>query len=135
LEFVLAFLPWDLGCAVFVVFISGLCAIKSVPPGPRKHLGTITENFKLSCVGSRRTFVVSQVRCIDSRNMSYHTKLLSILIFILLYSDYITFWLASSVSPLVLETGLEYGSSSELKGEYFVVFLAEELLYKYIYVY
>ncbi|KIM78279.1 hypothetical protein PILCRDRAFT_11272 [Piloderma croceum F 1598] len=48
--------------------------------------------------------------------MSYHTKLLSILIFILLYSDYITFWLASSVSPLVLETGLEYGSSSELKG-------------------
>jgi hypothetical protein len=74
-------------------------------------------------------------RCIDSRNMSYHTKLLSILIFILLYSDYITFWLASSVSPLVLETGLEYGSSSELKGEYFVVFLAEELLYKYIYVY
>jgi hypothetical protein len=67
--------------------------------------------------------------------MSYHTKLLSILMLILLYSDYITFWLAGSVSPLVLETGLEYGSSSELKGEYFVVFLAEELLYKYIYVY
>jgi hypothetical protein len=45
-----------------------------------------------------------------------------------LYSDHITFWLAGSVSPLVLETGLEYGSSSELKGEYFVVFLTEELL-------
>jgi len=67
--------------------------------------------------------------------MSYYTKLLSILIFILLYSDHITFWLAGSVSPLVLETDLEYGSSSKLKGEYFVVFLAEELLYKYIYVY
>jgi hypothetical protein len=67
--------------------------------------------------------------------MSYHTKLLSILIFILLYSDHITFWLAGSVSPLVLETGLEYGSSSELEGEYFILHLAEELLYGYIYVY
>jgi hypothetical protein len=77
LEFVLAFLPWDLGCALFVVFISGLCAIKSMPPGPRKLFGTITEIFQ------------TQLR-----------------------------WIAR-----------------ELKGEYLVVFLAEELLYKYIYVY
>jgi hypothetical protein len=53
--------------------------------------------------------------------MSYLTKLLSVLVFILLYSDHIIIWLAGFVSPLALETGLGsgcYGGSSELTGEY-----------------
>ena len=108
-----------------------------MPPGPRDLFGTIAEIFQtqLRCIAL--TFVVSQVRCIHSRDMSYHTQLLSIFIFILLYGGHIIFWLADSVSPPVLETQNPsscYGSSSEPKGEYSVVFVAEELLYGYLYV-
>jgi len=64
--------------------------------------------------------------CIHSCDMSYHTQLLSIFMFILLYGGHIIFWLAGSVSSPVLETGFRsscYGSSSEPKGEYLVVLL------------
>jgi len=77
--------------------------------------------------------VISQVCRTDSRNMSYSMKLLSILVFILLYSDHIIFWLPGCVSLLALETGLGsgYGGSNELTGKYLVVFHTEELIYRY----
>jgi hypothetical protein len=52
LVFVLAFLPWDLGCALFVAFISRLCMIKSMPPSLHKLfrniLNWITLMFKVN---------------------------------------------------------------------------------------
>src|SRR6267154_2212459 len=50
LDFVLALLPWDLGCALFVVFISGLCAIKLMPFGHANCSERLRKYFKLRCV-------------------------------------------------------------------------------------
>jgi len=55
--------------------------------------------------------------------MSYHQNLLSVLIFILLYCDYIFFCLAGCVSPLALEMDLGHGSGSQMSGEYDYVFM------------
>jgi hypothetical protein len=63
--------------------------------------------------------------------MSYYTNLLALFIFLLLYSDHVSF-LATHMSPMVLWLGLEgsgfsYHGSSSLSGEYTVwLFLSEE---------
>jgi hypothetical protein len=97
-----------------------------VPRGPRhpsehdtRHFGTITEIFQTQL---RRTALMCRLSS-SSRNMSYHKNLLSVLIFILLYCDYIIFWLADCVSPPALEIGLGHGSGSQLPGEYGYVFV------------
>jgi hypothetical protein len=86
----------------------------------RVTFGMITEIFQTPLYRVAPTFIVSQVCCTDWRNMSYLTKLLSVLVFILLYGDHIIFWLAGCVSLLALETGLGscHGGSNELTGEY-----------------
>jgi hypothetical protein len=72
-----------------------------MPPGPRDLFGMIAEIFQTQLHWIALTFIVSQVCCIHSCDMSYHTQLLSIFIFILLYGGHIIFWLAGSVATCI----------------------------------
>jgi hypothetical protein len=114
IDFVLACLPWDLGCADFVVFNSGLCAITAAPPAGASAI--FQTQLRLAGVHHRASLPYS---------MSYHTRFLWILIFILFYSEQVLF-LAGYVPPenprLALEarsgSGCHGGKSRGHAGEY-----------------
>jgi hypothetical protein len=120
-------LYWFSHCGMLAVHCCGL------------HLQTLhdqinaaqpTQPFQNNCGNISNSAALDRTgihcHCIHSHDMSCHTQLLSIFIFILFYGGHIVFWLAGSVSPPVLATGFRsscYGSSSEPKGEYLMVLL------------
>jgi hypothetical protein len=114
IDFILACLLWDLGCADFVVFTSGLCTITAAPPAGASAI--FQTQLCLAGVHHLTSLPYS---------MPYHTRFLWILIFILLFFEHV-FFLAGYVPPeiprLALEarsgSGCHGGNSSGHAGEY-----------------